>query len=139
MSTRANFSLVGVLADPVVVREWNMGGLPIGDYSTENAIFATRSKRWPLAIDPQSQGNRWIKSSEAKHSLRVVRAGESGVLRSLELGIRNGSSVLLEEVGEELEPSLETVLQKRTYRQGLRTLIRVGDCDIWIAPCRRKA
>ena len=55
------FSLVRLLADPVVVREWNAMGLPADDFSTENGLFSTLGRRWPLMIDPQLQGQTWIR------------------------------------------------------------------------------
>ncbi len=47
------FSLTRILADPVVVREWNIMGLPADDFSTQNGLLATMGRRWPLMIDPQ--------------------------------------------------------------------------------------
>ena len=38
--------------------------------------------------------------------------------------------VLLEELGETLDPALEPVLLKQTFIQGGRLLIRLGDSDI---------
>lgn len=52
------FSLVNVVGDPLAIREWQIWGLPVDDYSTENGILATRGKRWPLSIDPQGQANK---------------------------------------------------------------------------------
>lgn len=53
----SNFSLDRVLADPVEVREWTLAGLPADKLSLDNAIIVTRSRRWPLIIDPQGQAN----------------------------------------------------------------------------------
>ena len=44
--------------------------------------------------------------------------------------IRIGMPVLLEELGETLDPALEPVLLKQTFIQGGRLLIRLGDSDI---------
>lgn len=33
-------------------------------------------------------------------------------------------------MGESLDPALEPVLQKAVYKQGGRTLIRLGDSDV---------
>lgn len=57
-----NCSLVTTLADPVIVRLWQMDGLPRDGLSTENAVLVFNSKRWPLFIDPQGQANRWVKN-----------------------------------------------------------------------------
>lgn len=55
------------LADPSVIREWNMQGLPSDDFSTENGIIITRGTRWPLVIDPQCQAVKWIKNMESRN------------------------------------------------------------------------
>ena len=51
----SSLTLVSVLADPYEVRQWNSGGLPRDKVSVENAVLVTRSRRWPLMIDPQEQ------------------------------------------------------------------------------------
>lgn len=124
------FTLVRVLADPFEIRQWNTEGLPRDSLSTENAILVTRGRRWPLMIDPQDQANRWIRNREARNGLKIIKLTDGNFLRTLENCIRIGMPVLLEEVGETLDPSLEPVLLKQTFVQGGRLLIRLGDSDI---------
>lgn len=59
-----DFTIESQLGDPVVIRDWLIKGLPADPLSVSNGIIATTSKRWPLIIDPQSQGNKWIKNME---------------------------------------------------------------------------
>ena len=124
------FSLVKVMGEPVVIREWQIWGLPVDDYSTENGILATKGQRWPLAIDPQAQANKWMRNMEQANGVKVAKGNDATILRTLENAIRLGSPVLLEDVGEELDPALEPVLQKQVYKQGGRLLIRIGDSDV---------
>lgn len=98
--------------------------------SIENAVLVTRGRRWPLMIDPQDQANRWIRQKEVKNSLKIIKLTDPNFLRTLENCIRIGMPVLLEEVGESLDPSLEPVLLKQTFMSGGRMLIRLGDNDI---------
>ncbi|KAJ3215607.1 Dynein heavy chain 6, axonemal [Dinochytrium kinnereticum] len=121
-----NFNLVDHLADPAIVRDWNIQGLPSDALSTENGILVTRGRRWPLMIDPQGQANKWIRNMEGS-DLRVVKLSEPKFLRSLENAVRTGSPVLLEDVGETLDPALEPLLLKQTVRQGGRLLLKLGD------------
>jgi dynein heavy chain len=60
-------------------------------------------------------------------NLRVIKLSEAKFLRSLENAIRTGQSVLLEDVGETLDPALEPLLQKQMVRQGGRLLMKLGD------------
>ena len=94
------------------VREWNIWGLPTDEVSIDNGILVTRGKRWPLMIDPQGQANSWVKSMESRNGLRVVKLTDSSFLRTLENSIRIGNPVLIEDVGESLDPALEPVLVK---------------------------
>ena len=55
---------------------------------------------------------------------------DPNMLRTLENCIRVGWPLLVEDVGEYLEPALEPVLQRATFKQGNRTLIRLGDSDV---------
>ncbi|XP_029949300.1 dynein heavy chain 6, axonemal [Salarias fasciatus] len=126
----SSFSLINILGDPYVIRQWNTEGLPRDTVSTENGILVTEGRRWPLMIDPQDQANRWIRSKEAKHGLKVIKLTDPNFLRTLENAIRLGMPVLLEELKESLDPALEPILLKQTFVAGGRTLIRLGDSDI---------
>lgn len=96
---------------------WNSFGLPRDTVSTENAILVTQAGRWPLMIDPQEQANRWIRQMEAQHGLHIVKLTDSNFMRILEMAIRIGKPVLLEEVGETLDPTLGPILLKQTFVQ----------------------
>ena len=50
-----NFSLVQTLGKPVLIRKWNICGLPVDNFSIENGIIVKNAKRWPLMIDPQGK------------------------------------------------------------------------------------
>jgi len=47
------FSLSCTLGDAVKVRAWQIAGLPIDNFSIDNGIIVSNSRRWPLMIDPQ--------------------------------------------------------------------------------------
>ena len=121
-----SFSLVENLAEPASVRQWNIQGLPADALSTENGILVTRGRRWPLMIDPQGQANRWIRAMEGPN-LKVIKLTEPKFMRTLENAVRTGQSVLLEDVGETLDPGLEPLLLKQIVRQGGRAMLKLGD------------
>lgn len=77
-------------------------------------------------IDPQGQANKWIKNSEKENQLSVIKLSDSDYMRTLENCIQFGTPLLLENVGEELDPSLEPLLLRQTFKQGRRQLIFIS-------------
>jgi len=60
----------------------------------------------------------------------VIKLTDADYIRTLENSIQFGNPVLLENVGEELDPSLEPLLLKQTFKQGLLlVLVLAGICD----------
>ena len=124
------FSLEGTLGDPVLIREWQNQGLPTDPVSINNSILVDKCRRWPLMIDPQQQANQWLKKKELVNNVMVTTMTDINLLRTLENCIRLGKSLLIEDLGETLEPALEPILQKAVFKQGSRILIRLGDSDV---------
>ena len=82
-----------------MVRKWQLAGLPSDVVSTENAIFVSKSRRWPLMIDPQGQANTWVRqlegeiSADGRGGLEVVRSLNRDGVRALAAAIRSRRSV----------------------------------------------
>lgn len=129
-----------MLGDPYDIRMWNMYGLPRDLMSTENAIMLTSASRWPLLIDPQEQvniitisyhdcttsmtyffalckANRWIRNMEKANNLKVIKLTDPNLLRIMEAAIRTGAPVLIEEIGEFLDPTLSPILNRQIFVQ----------------------
>nr|WAW84833.1 axonemal dynein heavy chain reconstructed 1 [Halisarca dujardinii] len=129
-----SFSLSSTLGEPVKVRQWQIFGLPVDSFSVDNGIAVTNSRRWPLMIDPQGQANKWVKNMEKSNKLSIIKLTDSDYARTVENCIQFGNPVLLENVGEELDPLLEPVLLKQTFRQGGVDYIRLGENMIEYSP-----
>nr|XP_008166211.1 dynein axonemal heavy chain 12 isoform X1 [Chrysemys picta bellii] len=127
-----NFSLSKTLGDPIKIRAWNIAGLPTDNFSVDNGVIVDNSRRWPLMIDPQGQANKWIKNSEKENQLSVIKFTDTDYMRTLENCIQFGTPLLLENVGEELDPSLEPLLLRQTFKQekGGMDCIRLGETVI---------
>uniref|UniRef100_H2Z3M7 Dynein axonemal heavy chain 7 n=1 Tax=Ciona savignyi TaxID=51511 RepID=H2Z3M7_CIOSA len=113
-----NFSLSATLGDLIKIRAWNIAGLPTDQFSVDNGVIVDNSRRWPLMIDPQGQANKWVKNSEKENKLSVIKLTNTDYMRVMENSIQFGTPVLLENVAEELDPSLEPLLLKQTFKQG---------------------
>ncbi|XP_051578639.1 dynein axonemal heavy chain 2 [Myxocyprinus asiaticus] len=128
------FSFAVFLSKPTAVREWNIQGLPSDAFSTENGVIVTRGNRWPLMVDPQGQALKWIKNMESKRGLKIIDMQMPDFLRILENAVQFGSPVLLQNVQEELDPSLAPILNKSLTRVGGRFLLKLGDKEVEYSP-----
>ncbi|XP_054656624.1 dynein axonemal heavy chain 2 [Dunckerocampus dactyliophorus] len=128
------FSFATFLSNPTVVRDWNIQGLPSDAFSTENGVIVTRGNRWPLMVDPQGQALKWIKKMELKRGLKLIDFQMPDYLLILENAIQFGNPVLLQNVQEDLDPSLNPVLNKSLTRIGGRLLLKLGDKELEYSP-----
>jgi dynein heavy chain len=122
--------VIQTLQDPVQVLRWNLNGLPRDSISLENTIVITTARRWPLCIDPQGQANRFIRNLEKDNQMDIVKLTDENLVRTLENAIRFGKPLLIENVPEELDPILDSVLQKQIYKQSGADVIKIGDTVI---------
>lgn len=129
-----NFSFDTFLGKPTDVREWNIQGLPSDEFSSENGIIVTRGRRWPLMIDPQGQANKWIKKMEAKRDLKIIDLKQTDYMRTLENAIQYGNPVLLQNVTEVIDPSLDPILNKAIVKKGGVFTIKLGDKEVEFNP-----
>ena len=72
-----SLDVLSLLTDAAQIAQWNNENLPSDRMSIENATILTNAERWPLMIDPQLQGVKWIKTREGD-TLKVVRLGTRG-------------------------------------------------------------
>ncbi|KAK1121659.1 hypothetical protein K0M31_009971 [Melipona bicolor] len=125
-----DFQLRDILGDPVLIRSWNIFGLPNDAFSIDNSIIIKNARRWPLIIDPQGQANRWIKNMEKQNNVNIIRLTQPDYGRVLENALQLGLPVLLEHVDEELDAMLEPILLKETFKQAGVLCIKFGDAII---------
>eukprot|EP00210_Caulerpa_lentillifera_P007994 g7633.t1 len=130
ISATNGFDFACFMANSSDVRDWNLHGLPTDDFSTENGVMITRSCRWPLLIDPQRQGNEWIRNTEKTNKLIVLNLNMADMTKQLESAIQFGNPVLLEDIKEELDPILDPILSKSFIKKGSRFVVKLGDKEV---------
>nr|XP_054596285.1 dynein axonemal heavy chain 11 [Nothobranchius furzeri] len=117
-----------VLTDDATIAAWYNQGLPNDRMSTENAAILTTSERWPLIIDPQQQGVKWIRKQFGPE-LKVVQLGQKRYLDVIERALACGDPVLIENLPEKIDPVLEPLLGKRTIKKGRYILLGGKECE----------
>ena len=64
------------------------------------------------------------------NNLKIVGAEDPNFMRTLERAIRVGEAVLLQDVTEDLDPSLKPILLQETTVRGGHFVIKLGDTEI---------
>ncbi|OBS72263.1 hypothetical protein A6R68_13157 [Neotoma lepida] len=109
--------LIAMLTDDATIATWNNQGLPNDRMSTENAAILTHCERWPLMIDPQQQGIKWIKNKYGP-DLKVTHLGQKGFLNAIETALAFGDVILIENLKETVDPVLGPLLGRNTIKKG---------------------
>eukprot|EP01084_Bolivina_argentea_P009096 17033_1 len=105
--------------------KWANEGLPVDSISIENAAIVTLCSRWPLMIDPQQQGIKWIKNN-AGDSLNVINLNHPRWLSQMIRAVESGDTVLIENVSESIDPTLDPILSRAIIRKGRSMRIRIA-------------
>ncbi|KAM9747482.1 dynein axonemal heavy chain 17 isoform 1-T1 [Dama dama] len=120
-----------LLTDDADVATWNNQGLPSDRMSTENATILCNTERWPLIVDAQLQGIKWIKNKYGSE-LKAIRLGQKSYLDIIEQAISEGDTLLIENIGETIDPVLDPLLGRNTIKKG--KYIKIGDKEVEYHP-----
>uniref|UniRef100_A0A2K6N2V0 Dynein axonemal heavy chain 17 n=1 Tax=Rhinopithecus bieti TaxID=61621 RepID=A0A2K6N2V0_RHIBE len=122
---------LSLLTDDADVATWNNQGLPSDRMSTENATILCNTERWPLIVDAQLQGIKWIKNKYSSE-LKAIRLGQKSYLDVIEQAISEGDTLLIENIGETVDPVLDPLLGRNTIKKG--KYIKIGDKEVEYHP-----
>lgn len=125
-----NMNVTEKLTDPPTISEWNLQGLPNDELSIQNGIIVTKSSKYPIMIDPQSQGIAWIKNKEAVNDLLVTSFDHKYFRNHLEDCLSLGKPLLIQDILQHIDPLVNNTLEKNFYRIGRNLKVLLGDAEV---------
>jgi len=122
-----------VLANAADQAIWKTEGLPADRVSLENAAVVVSCNRYPLIIDPQLQGQKWIKGREGSEMI-TIQLSQKNWLKKVEMAVSNGNVLMIESIGQEIDAILDPLLSRQFVKKGKNFMVRLGSEDVEIAP-----
>ncbi|KAJ0398628.1 hypothetical protein P43SY_007486 [Pythium insidiosum] len=101
--------------------------------------LAELERNYNAAVDKKDQlvrdgqANRFIKNlgkDASENGIDVIKLTDKGFLKTLENGVRFGKWILLENVLESLDATLEPVLLQSKFKQGGQVMMKIGDSTV---------
>lgn len=122
-----HFSLIDFLSDESEVLEFVSEGLPGDQLSVENALVCLHGAQSPLIIDPNYALSQWLINRLKKDKqVEVISSQEKKMVSILELGIRFGKTLIVNEV-DGVESLFVNILRKDLKRLGPRLVVSIGE------------
>jgi dynein heavy chain len=121
-----------VLADAADEATWANEGLPADRVSIENAAIVVSCTRYPLLIDPQLQGQKWIRGKEGGEMV-AIQLSQRAWLKKVELAVSNGQVLLIEAIGQDIDAILDPLLSRQFVKKGKNYTVRLGSEDVEIS------
>jgi len=126
--------------DPLVVlstlsdqAKWKTEGLPADRVSLENAAVIVSCKRYPLLIDPQLQGIKWIKGKEGSEMI-TIQLSHKNWQKKVEMAVSNGNCLMIESIGQEIDAMLDPLLSRQFVKKGKGYTVKLGAEDVDFMP-----
>lgn len=120
-----------VLANAADQAIWMTEGLPADRVSLENASVVTSCTRYPLLIDPQLQGQKWIRGREKE--MVTIQLSQKNWLKKVEMAVSDGKVLMIESIGQEIDPILDPLLSRAFVKKGKNFTVRLGSEDVEIS------
>ena len=112
---------------------WKTEGLPDDRVSLENASIINSCSRYPLIIDPQLQGQMWIKGKEGS-AMVIIQLSQKGWAKKVELAVSNGQVLMIEALGADINPVLDPLLSRAFTKKGKNLYVKLGADDVEVMP-----
>jgi dynein heavy chain, axonemal len=120
---------LSVLSTESDAAKWKNEGLPRDRVSIENAAVVVSCSRWPLMIDPQLQGSKWIRGKEGDE-LVVIQLTQKNWMKRVENAVSMGNILMIENIQQEIDAVLEPLLARAIIRRGRSLFMKLGGEEI---------
>lgn len=120
-----------LMIDPQVRHEFFLKLVNLLYQNSSSGHFPHVKLTYLFVFDIQLQGIKWIKQKYGD-DLRLIRLGQRGYLDVIEVSLASGATVLVENIGETVDPVLDPLLGRNLIKKG--RAIKIGDKEVEYNP-----
>jgi dynein heavy chain len=121
-----------ILSTPSQQALWASEGLPADRVSTENAAVVVSCSRYPLLIDPQLQGIKWIRGKEGA-DMQSIQLTAQHWQKKVELAVSSGQCLMIDSIGQEIDAVLDPLLSRQFVKRGKTLMVKLGSEEVEVA------
>ena len=121
-----------ILSTPSQQAIWASEGLPADRVSTENAAVVVSCSRYPLLIDPQLQGIKWIRGKEGAE-MQTIQLTAQHWQKKVELAISSGLVLMIDSIGQSIDAVLDPLLSRQFVKKGKMLMVKLGSEEVEVA------
>ena len=123
---------ISILSTPSQQAVWAAEGLPADRVSIENAAVVVSCSRYPLLIDPQLQGIKWIRGKEQDGMVSIQLTAHHWQ-KKVELAVSTGQVLMIDGIGQEIDAVLDPLLSRQFIKKGKTLLVKLGAEEVEVA------
>ena len=123
---------LSILSTPSMQAMWAAEGLPADRVSIENASVVVSCSRYPLLIDPQLQGIKWIKGKEGGEMVSIQLTAQHWQ-KKVELAVSSGQTLMIDGIGQDIDAVLDPLLSRQFTKKGKTLLVKLGAEEVEVA------
>lgn len=120
--------VLSLFASEYTAEDWKAMGLPNDQYCLESASIALNSTAWPLLVDPEGVGLRWLTALYKKEgtTLTVVPNQSPALLPKIRACVQNGTPIVITGPLAGIDPGIMLVASRRYYTHQRTVVVDVA-------------
>ncbi|KAL3101915.1 hypothetical protein niasHS_003324 [Heterodera schachtii] len=126
----AAFDLLNFLASETAQLRWKSEGLLANKLVMENGAILFAVKNTPFVVDPSGTVCTFLANHFKGNSTEILRANQTDLMTKIELGVRFGKTLIIDEIDERIEPALVPLLRRDFHTIGARLAIQLGEKQV---------
>ncbi|SCN44990.1 dynein heavy chain, putative [Plasmodium malariae] len=119
-------SPIDIMVQDIQIATWKNEKLPEDKISIENALIVSTCYRWPLLIDPQLQGLKWLKV-KGGDNITCLQFNCENFIKKIKNIITKGGYLIIENISEEIDNVIDGLLNREFIKKGNDTYVKIDN------------